>query len=58
MLHKMGFWELIYSLPLLFSCQDDPLVAIYSGLKTRGLRHGSGSKRVILGTGQTKKGDT
>ena len=45
MLHKGGFWELIYELPLLFSCQHDQLVGVYfDRLKKRSLRHGSGKK--------------
>ena len=58
MLHKRGFWELIYLLPLLFSCQHDQLVGVYSDtLKKRGLRHGSGQKGGgVLGTGQVQKG--
>ena len=41
---------------LTFSCQHDQLVGVYSDrLKNRGLRHGSGQKRGVLGTGQARK---
>ena len=41
---------------LTFSCQHDQLVGVYSDrLKNRGLRHGSGLKRGVLGTGQARK---
>ena len=41
---------------LTFSCQHDQLVGVYSDrLKKRGLKHGSGQKRGVLGTGHTKK---
>ena len=41
---------------LTFSCQHDQLVGVYSDrLKYRGLRHGSGPKRGVLGTGQARK---
>ena len=35
MLHKRGFWELIYYLPLLFSCQHDQLVGVCSDRLTK-----------------------
>ena len=38
---------------LTFSCQHDQLV---DRLKKRGLRHGSGKKREVLGTVQVKRG--
>ena len=41
---------------LTFSCQHDQLVGFYSDrLKNRGLRHGSGLKSGVLGTGQARK---
>ena len=41
---------------LTFSCQHDQLVGVYSDrLKNRSLRHGSGQKRGVLGTGQARK---
>ena len=41
---------------LTFSCQHDQLVGVYSDrLKNRGLRHGSGLKRGVLGTGPARK---
>ena len=44
------------SITLTFSCQHDQLVGVYSDrLKNRGLRHGSGQKRGVLGTGQARK---
>ena len=58
MLHKRVFFELIYQLPLPFSCQHDQLVGVYSDrLKKRGRRHGSGSKKGggVLGTGPARK---
>ena len=49
----MGAYLLI---TLTFSCQHDQLVGVYSDrLKNRGLRHGSGQKRGVLGTGQARK---
>ena len=49
----MGAYSLI---TLTFSCQHDQLVGVYSDrLQNRGLRHGSGQKRGVLGTGQARK---
>ena len=53
-LSKRGFWQVIYQLPLLFSCQHDQLVGVYSDRLKRGVS-GSGSKREVLGTGQARK---
>ena len=56
MLHKRVFFGAYLLITLTFSCQHDQLVGVYSDrLKNRGLRHGSGQKRGVLGTGQARK---
>ena len=53
---KKGVLGAYLLITLTFSCQHDQLVGVYSDrLKIRGLRHGSGQKRGVLGTSQARK---
>ena len=58
MLHKRGFWEFIYSLPRVSSCQHDQLMGVYSDrLKKRGeVKKGGSLLRHIPVQGPIRRG--